>query len=267
MGTTKPPILPPTSQKKLPSFLKYGFTSILGLCLGAQLVVSLIKYLNPPEKSIAALAAAVKRHDRKGVETYVDAPALAVSMRKFARNGIELQEKIKAKQNSDDFFVDRFLGMLVKPIGNKIISEMIDRMLTPKNLVDMMSGESESEIMKKSLTGMADNLTDASIEMTDPKTKIYAPAIKLVLGFCADALVDAVEKDGAQKDRKAQDIKLTEKDIKTIKLYEAPNRYVIMYKVKTPNPDIPVFALVYERHGLTVWKWTEIRMLPSDAVQ
>lgn len=128
-----------------------------------------------------------------------------------------------------------------------------------------MSGESVSGTMKKSFTGMADDLTDTSMEMAGPKTKIYAPAIKLVLGFCADALVDAADRERAKQDSKAQEIKLTEKDIKTITLYEASNRYVVMYKIKTENPDMPILALVYERHGLTVWKWTEIRLLPADA--
>jgi len=278
-GSSKPTTLPSTNSRTEPpplssrppatngffKFLKYGFISILALFIGVVLIVGLIKHFNPPEKSMAALQAAIKRHDRKSVETYVDAPALATSMRKFMRDVFELQDEIKAKQNTNEFIFDRFLGILVKPIGDKIVNEMIDHIVTPDNLLAGMSGESVSGIMKKSLTGMSDDLTDASMKLTDPKTQVYAPAIKLALGFCADALVDQADAERAEHDSKPQGSGFDEKDVKTITLYEASNRYVVMYK--TPNPDLPIIALVYERHGLTVWKWSEMRLLPPDAAK
>lgn len=179
----------------------------------------------------------------------------------------ELQDEMKAKQNTNEFIGDKIIGIIVKPIGNKIQSELIDHFITPENLVDVMSGESVSGTMKRSLTGMTDDLTDTSMNMAGPKDQIYAPAIKLALGFCADALVDQADADRAEQDSKTQDTALTEKDVQTITLYETSDRYVVMYKYKTSNPDMPIIALVYERHGLTVWKWSEIRLLPSDAVK
>ena len=229
------------------------------------MIVGLIEHFNPPETSMAALQAAIKRHDRKSVEIYVDAPALTVSMRKFMRDVFELQDKIKAKQNTDESSVDSFLGILVKPIGDKIVSEMIDRIITPENLLDGMSGESVSGIMKKSLTGMSDDVADASMKMAGSKNQVYTPFVKMGLGFCADSLVDAADRERAKQDSETQSIVLTEKDIKITTLFEASDRYVIMYKYKTPNPDFPILAVVFERHGLTVWKYSELRLLPSNA--
>lgn len=236
---------------------------MLTMGVGIFLVVGLIKHFNPPEKSIAALTAACKRHDRKGVETYVDAESLSPSMRKFLKDALEAKDKINAKQQSNEDVSDQFLGAVLKPVGDMILSAIVDKFVTPENLLNMLSGGSVHETMQKSLTKMTDEVTDTSVAMASQKTKAYTPAIKLALGVCVDALLEAGDAQNAQQS-KAPDLGFSEKDIKTITLYEASDRYVVMYKA--PNPDIPIIAMVYERHGWTVWKWSEIRLLPNDAV-
>jgi hypothetical protein len=271
VGSEKPPFLQPSPQPGLPinlrqsnarfaGLLKFGICAILILIIGPVLVVKLIEHSNPPEKSMAALAAASKRHDRQGVELYVDAPALSESMKQFMEDALAWKDKHEIVL--DEGIVDHFLGQLAKPIGNKIVSAIIDRLVTSDNVINLLCGEPVGPMMKSSLSGVANDATDSAMKLAGPEKQVYTPVIKLALGLCADLLVDAAESKRANQTQ-PQDLGFSEKDIKTIHVFESSSRYVVMYK--TPKPECPIIALEYQRHGLTVWKWSGVRFLPPDA--
>lgn len=272
VGPEKPPVLPPTPPPRLPKdpsqssaafarLLKFGISALLVLIIVPVLVVKLIEHFNPPEKSVAALAAACKRHDRQTVELYVDAPALASNMKDFFKDAFEWKEKVEASQNRDQGSIDHFLGQLAKPVGYKIIFAIIDKLVTPEHLVQMLSGEPVGPMMKSSVSEAANDAVDTVMDFA-PTKKVYAPAIKLGMDLLSGIMVDAAESERAEQSTQPADLGFSEKDIKTTTLYESSSRYVVMHKA--PDPRYPMIAVVYERHGLTIWKWSGIRFLPPD---
>lgn len=273
VGSEKPPVLPSTAPPRLQKdqsqssaafarLMKLGISALLVLLIVPVLVVKLIEHFNPPEKSIAALAAACKRHDRQTVELYVDAPALASSMKDFFKDAFEWKEKVEASQNQDQDSIDHFLGQLAKPVGYKIIYAIMDKLVTPEHLIQMLSGKPVEPMMKSSVSEAADDAVDTVMDFA-PTKKMYTPAIKLGMGLLSGIMVDAAESERAKQPTQPTDLGFSEKDIKTTTLYESSGRYVVMYKA--PDPRYPMIAVVYERHGLTIWKWSGIRFIPPDA--
>jgi len=66
--------------------------------------------------------------------------------------------------------------------------------------------------------------------------------------------------DEASESDKVQHGELNPDDYDVAAQYESANRYLITLTHR--NSDDPAFGWVFKRHGLTSWKFTEVRVLP-----
>ena len=206
---------------------------IAGLCLlilgGVAFFVN--RTYGSPRNSIRALASAIGRRDRDTVAEYVDASALAESLRRCA---LDLDRRELSEQNSNDL-IDRLLN----PLAEQLASGLAEATYTPDSVISMLCGESPKDAMKRGVARYTDQTVDAFTKDGSPKTQVYGTLGKVLLRWAAGYTIDE-----ASKTDKVQHAELNADD----------------YDHRTS--DDPAFGYVFKRHGLTSWKFTEVRLLP-----
>jgi len=198
-----------------------------------------------PKRSITELALAVDRRDRETIREYVDAPALAESIHRFALDSYN-RESAKTATN----FVDH----LLQPLFSQMADGVAGATFTPDSVIDMLCGESPTEAMKNGLANASDNTVDAFTKDGTPKTKVYGAATKALVRCVAGYAIDEAAADSKKKEINLNDYEITTQ-------YESFNRYLI--KLTPRNSLDPAIGYVFKRHGLATWKWSELRLIPQ----
>ena len=135
---------------------------ILGFCLYAGWSYC------APKRSIRALALAAQRHDRDTVEEYVDAPALADSLKQIA---LESYQRSMAT-NRTDSFMDR----LFDPLVDRFADGLADAVYTPDTVITILCGESPVDAMRRDAVNYTDGTVDTFTKYGGPKTRAYGAA-------------------------------------------------------------------------------------------
>jgi len=221
-----------------------------GLCL--LILGGVALYLNrtycSPRNSMRALASAIDRRDRDTIADYVDAPALADSLRRCA---LDLVRREVSKENPNGF-IDR----LFSPLAEQLASGLAEGTFTPDSVISMLCGESPKDAMRRGVARYTDQTVEALTNDDSPKTQVYGTMGKVLLRWAAGYTIDeAWEIDRVQHGEPNAD------DYDVAAQYESANRYLITLTHRTS--DDPAFGCVFKRHGLASWKFTEVRLLPD----
>jgi hypothetical protein len=203
-----------------------------------------------PRRSIMALVSAMSRRDRELVAEYVDAPALAESLRRCAL------ESIREKDKKDS---DNFVPRLVRPLGDQILNGMANTIFTPENVISVLSGDSLGDAITRSFQDSSDRAVDNFAKDGSPKTQAFGLAAKVLLRWGEGCLVDEASRQ-AQSEAKP----FNQDDYAVSGQYESPNRYLIT--ATSRNSNDPTLGWVFKRHGIATWKFTEVRLLPRKNV-
>ena len=210
-----------------------------------------IKLLNPPEKSMQALQAAVKRHDRDTIIKYLDADSVAPSLRDSLNSCIQMIRPPAPKPGEDNDSSSQFANLVGVAISKTLATKMVDVFVTPKNLVDLLSGKPVTDILKEQVNQFTKEEMDPWLKDASPKTKAIGALGEIGIPLLMDGMIDmaasAPQPPGNKNDSGTQDF-----------------RYTVSYVFTAP--DAPIFVCVYKRHGLTVWRLSEIRALPHGAL-
>lgn len=220
----------------------------LGLLILGAVAFYANRTFGSPQYSIRALALAMGRRDRDTVAEYVDAPALAES---FRRCGLESFRREMAKQNSNDF-IDRLLN----PLGEQLVTGLAEATYTPDSVISMMLGEPRRDAMKRGVASYTDQTVDGFTKDGSPKAQAYGAVAKVLIRWAAGYAID----EAADSDER-QPGEFNPNDYNVSAEFESVNRYLITLTHR--NSDDPAFGLVFKRHGLVSWKFTEVRLLPT----
>jgi hypothetical protein len=243
-----PPILPNVPVNIPRRVLRWVVATGLCLIVLGVTVHYAARVIWSPRQSMKALAGAIDRRDQETVARYVDAEPLARSIRKCA---IERTKHEMAKQESGDF-MDR-LGDV---IGEEIVTELAEVAVTPDSVVPMLCGEAPTDGIKQGVGKFTDQTVDAVTMLGSSKTQVYGSIAKALIRLGSAAVIDF-----ASEQAKAKQSQVKADDYEFSGKYETANRYLV---TRTPrNSEEPAIGYVYTRQGLTIWKLTEMRLLPQ----
>jgi hypothetical protein len=253
----KPPVIPAsvlpcetTTQPRITPRprISVAVLAAVSLCiLGAAAFFAYHTFASP-RRSILSLVSAMGRRDRESVAEYVDAPALAESLRRCALESI--REKNQAE--SDDFITS-----LVRPLGDQIVNGMAEAVFTPESVLSVLCGDSPGEAIKHAFGDSSDRAVDSLTKDGSPKLEVCGLAAKVLLRWGEGCLVDE-----ASKQAKSEAKPFKRDDYAISGQYESPNRYLITATSRTSND--PTIGWVFKRHGIATWKFTEMRLLPRE---
>lgn len=226
--------------------IRWALTAGLCLLILGGVAFYLDRTYCSPRNSMRALASAIDRRDRDAIAEYVDASALAESLRRCT---LELVRREVSKQNSNDI-IDR----LLIPLAEQLASGLAEGTFTPDSVISMLCGESPKDAVKSGVARFTDKTVDAFTKDTSPKTQVFGTMGKVLLRGAAGYIIDESERDNVQHGE------LNADDYDVATQYENATRYLITLTHRTS--DDPAVGFVLKRHGLTSWKFTEVRLLP-----
>jgi len=236
------------TSKQMKRFALVAGISLLVL-IGAGIPVN--KTFCSPKNSILALASAIDRRDRETVAEYVNAPALAESLRRYA---FETYKREMAKTSTNA--IDRLLN----PLGDRIVSGLAGVTYTPESVVGMLCGDDPAEAMKQGIANSSAETVDTITKDGSPKIKVYGVVAKVLIGWATGYVIDE-----ASEKATANQGEINPNDYVVKAQYETFNRYLIT--ITHRNSADPAVGLVFKRHGLVTWKFSEVRLLPQKTHQ
>ena len=129
---------------------------------------------------------------------------------------------------------------------------LIDKTFTPEAVISAMCGETPSVLVKRGVNRYVGDSVDTFTPDGSPRMRLYGTVSKGLLGWATDLAVDYVDSQN-QLDVAGEKKKRSE----TACLFESPSRLLVTVK----NSDGSGFGYVFKRHGLVVWKLSELRLI------
>jgi hypothetical protein len=224
-----PPPLPKVVPAKMPVPRGHHVNRLA--TVGAA-VIMLLTYcaLPGPGQSVRNLTSAMERHDRETVAQYLDAEQLAVSLN-------TLITEMNGQQ---------------KDIIDQLAGRFVNQVITPELVVSVMSGQTLEEAFTESVGRTTDKVVDGGISLVPSATPVHGNIAKLFLCVAGEHLI---KETVAEADR----VKVKPEDLVYSRKFESTGRFIIIRSDKSGK--IPTIASVFKRHGLSTWKFAEVRLL------